>query len=78
MGKETEKEVCVIITKSNQVKEIVFVDEDQATGYIEDRYREFIKTVPNYNFRESYLSPDRTFADPCVCDCGKPGDEACF
>ena len=24
------------------------------------------------------LSPDRTFADPCVCDCGKPGDEACF
>ena len=52
MGKETEKEVCVIITKSNQVKEIVFVDEDQATGYIEDRYREFIKTVPNYNFRE--------------------------
>lgn len=61
MGKETEKEVCVIITKSNQVKEIVFVDEDQATGYIEDRYREFIKTVPNYNFRESYLSPDRTY-----------------
>ena len=26
----------------------------------------------------TYLSPDRTFADPCVCDCGKPGDEACF
>ena len=24
------------------------------------------------------LSPDRTFADPCVCDCGKPGDEACL
>ena len=26
----------------------------------------------------THLSPDRTFADPCVCDCGKPGDEACF
>ena len=61
MGKETKKEVCVIITKSNQVKEIISIDKEQAIDYIEDRYREFIKTVPNYNFRESFLSPDRTY-----------------
>ena len=30
------------------------------------------------DYHNPYLSPDRTFADPCVCDCGKPGDEACF
>ncbi len=58
-----EKEVYVIITKSNQVKEIISIDgtEENAITYIEDRYREFIRTVPNYNFRESFLSPDHTY-----------------
>lgn len=57
------KEVYVIIIKSNQVKEIISVNgtEKEAITYIEDRYREFIKTIPDYNFKESFLSPDHTY-----------------
>lgn len=58
-----KKTTFVVITKSNRVKEIVSLEsQDDAISYVEEKYLYYIKTVPRYDYKNSFIKDDRSLA----------------
>lgn len=53
----------VVITKSNRVKEITALEsKDDAISYVEEKYLYYIRTVPRYDYKNSFIKDDRSLA----------------
>ena len=60
MKKQT---IFVVITKSNRVKEITALEsKDDAISYVEEKYLYYIRTVPRYDYKNSFIKDDRSLA----------------
>ena len=58
-----KKTTFVVITKSNRVKEIVSLEsQDDAISYVEEKYLYYIKMVPRYDYKNSFIKDDRSLA----------------
>lgn len=53
----------VVITKSNKVKEITALEsKDDAKSYVEEKYVHYIRTVPKYDYMNSFIKDDKSVA----------------
>ncbi len=53
----------VVIAKSNRVKEITALEsKDDAISYVEEKYLYYIRTVPRYDYKNSFIKDDRSLA----------------
>ena len=58
-----KKTTFVVTTKSNRVKEIVSLEsQDDAISYVEEKYLYYIKSVPRYDYKNSFIKDDRSLA----------------
>ncbi len=58
-----KKTTFVVTTKSNRVKEIVTLEsKDDAISYVEEKYLYYIRTLPRYDYKNSFIKDDRSLA----------------
>lgn len=53
----------VVITKSNKVKEITALEtKEDAISYMEEKYLQYTRSVPVYDYKNSFIKDDRSIA----------------
>lgn len=61
--KQKKKHIMVLVKNGNKnCKVLFFKERDEAKSYIVDTYRNEIKKAPFYDYNNSYISKDHTYA----------------